>query len=145
MKDAPITSLTETVCACGQLHPDALLGIGLFNQHKFFEAHEALETAWRAETGALRELYRGILQAGIAYYHIQRGNFNGAHKLFSRARRCLTPFPKVCCGVPVIDLLANLQRAEEELLRLGADRIQYFNPGLYKPIEIKKGEETNDE
>lgn len=143
MSDAPFyPSRTRITCSCQQLHPEAVLGIALFNQHKFFEAHEALETAWREETGALRELYRGILQVGVAYYHIQRGNYNGARKLFQRARRWLAPFPKVCCGVPVADLLSDLQRAEEELLRLGPDRIQHFNPGLFKPVEIKEGEEN---
>jgi uncharacterized protein len=35
-------------------------GIACFNDQRYFEAHEALETAWRNEPGQIRELYQGI-------------------------------------------------------------------------------------
>ena len=47
------------------LHPKAVEGLELFNRGHYFEAHEALEAAWREETHPVRELYRGILQAGV--------------------------------------------------------------------------------
>ena len=37
-------------------------GIRLFNAGQYWRAHEALEAAWREEPGAVRDLYRGILQ-----------------------------------------------------------------------------------
>ncbi|HRQ33635.1 MAG TPA: DUF309 domain-containing protein, partial [Anaerolineales bacterium] len=57
------------------LHPSAIEGLRLFNNGKYFEAHEALETAWLEERGKIRDLYRGILQVGVAYLHITRGNY----------------------------------------------------------------------
>jgi uncharacterized protein len=55
----------EITTGCmGALPPLALRGLELFNQGEYFEAHEALELAWREETGPVRELYRGILQIG---------------------------------------------------------------------------------
>ena len=38
------------------LHPRAAEGLRLFNAGKYFEAHEALEDAWNAEKGEVREL-----------------------------------------------------------------------------------------
>ena len=54
----------------GTLHPRALTGLILFNEGKYFEAHEELEAAWRDERGKVRELYQGILEAGVTYLHI---------------------------------------------------------------------------
>jgi hypothetical protein len=126
------------------LHPAAILGFSLFNRHKYFEAHEALETAWKAEPGPIRELYRGILQVGVACYHIQRGNYSGARKMILRARRWLGPFPEICCGILINRLKTDLDRVEEELVRLGPGRIDSFDPGLFKPIEFESKGKTAD-
>ena len=56
------------------LPPQAVEGFLLFNAGKYFEAHEALEEAWNAETGRVRDLYRGILQSAVVYLHITRGH-----------------------------------------------------------------------
>ncbi|HET6846614.1 MAG TPA: DUF309 domain-containing protein, partial [Anaerolineales bacterium] len=64
----------------GKLHDRAREGIRLFNEGRFFEAHEELEAAWREEPGRIRELYQGILEAGVTYLHLRRGNLVGAEK-----------------------------------------------------------------
>ncbi len=68
-----------------KLHPRAIEGLRLFNAGEYFEAHEALELAWRQERGPIRELYRGILQVGVAYYHILHNNYRGACKMLPLA------------------------------------------------------------
>ncbi|GAB4483983.1 MAG: hypothetical protein OHK0031_07820 [Anaerolineales bacterium] len=106
------------------LHPRALRGIELFNAGEFFEAHEALEDAWRASTGELRDLYQGILQAAVCSFHLERKNFEGARKMSARALRWLRPLPALFHGVDVSALRADLlsvtaARAEEiESVRL---------------------------
>ncbi|MCS6908713.1 MAG: DUF309 domain-containing protein, partial [Anaerolineales bacterium] len=47
------------------LPEEAQIGIRLFNEGRFYEAHEHLELAWRAEASPRRYLYIGILQAGV--------------------------------------------------------------------------------
>lgn len=90
----------QLACEClGSLPRQVEEGLKLFNAGQYFEAHEVLETAWRAESRPVRELYRGILQVGVGFYHITRGNFSGAHKLFQRAYRWLQPFPAFCQGI----------------------------------------------
>ena len=120
---------------CPQPLPEAvLLGLACFNAGKYFEAHEHLELAWRAEKGPIRELYRGILQVGVGYYHLKRGNLAGARKVFLRARRCLAGFPAVQCGIEIAGLLADVDRVEAAMQnddRLG-DRI---NAGLLRPLK----------
>lgn len=86
-------------------------GLRLFNEGLYFEAHEALELAWRAETRPVRDLYRGILQAAVVYLHMRRGNFNGAVKVGERCMRILDSIPAVCRGVRVDILRADLSHA----------------------------------
>ena len=125
----------EIDCACqGALPPLAVRGLELFNRGEYFEAHEELELAWREERGPVRELYRGILQIAVAYYHILRGNYRGAVKMFLRSRTWLGPFPDRCRGVDLYSFRRDYTRVEEALLRLGPDRINHFDRGLMKPV-----------
>jgi uncharacterized protein len=121
----------------GELPDAAVRGLEHFNHGEYFEAHEFLEAAWRAETGPIRELYRGVLQVGVAYYHIQRGNYSGAVKLFARLRKWLEPFPDVCQGINLARLRQDVELVESELQRLGAQHIQHFNPSLFHPVEYQ--------
>lgn len=123
----------STACQ-GELHPLALKGVRYFNAQQYFEAHEELEIAWREERGPVRDVYRGILQVGLGYYHIQRMNYRGAVKMFQRCRHWLDPFPARCRGIDVAQLRLDMLSAEKELLRLGPDRLAQFNPVLMKPV-----------
>jgi predicted metal-dependent hydrolase len=131
----PPGSSANDICQ-GKLPPEALLGLELFNQGQFFEAHEALETAWRTETGPVRELYRGILQVGVGYLHIQRGNLAGALKLFGHCRHWLEPFADECCGVNLAKLRQDFTAVESYLQQFGL-----IPPSLhefyFKPIEYR--------
>ncbi len=118
----------------GPLHPRAREGILLFNQHSYFEAHEELEAAWKAEPGKIRELYQGILQAAVTYLHITRGNYPGAVKVYGRSMRWLRPWPALCRGVNVEQLRRDLDQAIQEVQRLGASQIMNFNRDLFKPV-----------
>ncbi len=119
----------------GPLHPMAEKGVELFNQGHYWHAHEALEAAWREETGQIRHLYRGILQVGVTYLHIQNGNYDGAMKLYKRHKRWLDPFPAQCRGIDLAQLRQDFERAMAEVRRLGPQGIQEFNLSLLKPVK----------
>jgi predicted metal-dependent hydrolase len=125
----------EINCACeGDLPPLVRSGLELFNRGEYFEAHELLEEAWREEPGPVRELYRGILQISVAYYHLLRGNYTGASKMFLRSRTWLGPFPDQCCGIDLARFRQDYRQVEDQLHLLGPDEIRKFNRGLLKPI-----------
>ena len=119
----------------GALHPKAIAGIKLFNSGNFFEAHEELETAWLAEKGKVRNLYRGILQVGVMYLHITRGNYNGAVKLYERSMRWLKDWPDVCKGIQVGKFKRNAENVIQTVRELGAEKINEFDFTLLKPVE----------
>jgi len=123
----------------GTLHPRAREGLMLFNKGKYFKAHEELEAAWKEEKGKIRELYQGILEAGVTYLHITRGNYAGAIKVYGRSMRWLRQWPEICRGVEVGKLRNDLDAAIEEVRRLGETRIHEFNRDLLKPVVWKEG------
>jgi uncharacterized protein len=118
----------------GKLHPRAREGLILFNQGRYFEAHEELEAAWKDEKEKIRQLYQGILQAGVTYLHITRANYPGAIKVYGRSMRWLRQWPETCRGVEVGRLRDDLDTAIEEVKRLGEKRIAEFNRDLLKPV-----------
>ena len=127
----------EFVCD-GALHPKAIEGLKLFNEKKFFEAHEELEDAWRNETGEIRNLYQGILQVAVAYLHVTRRNFNGAVKVYERSARWLNGYPDVCRGIYVGKLRRDAETTIKKLESLGAENIAKFNMSLFPPVVWKE-------
>lgn len=120
----------------GPLPAKVLEGIRLFNAREFFEQHEALEEAWLAEPGPVRDLYRGILQIGVGFYHLERQNFRGARNVLTYGMDRLAPFEPACRGVDVRGLRAAALRCRDELERLGQERIAEFDTGLIPEVRL---------
>ena len=121
----------------GSLHPQAIHGMELFNQGRYFEAHEALEAAWQAESGPVRNLYRGILQVGVVYLHITNHNYPGAIKAYLRCRKWLLLWPETCRGVSVGQLRQDLEAVISALQALGPQQIASFDTSLLKPVHYR--------
>jgi predicted metal-dependent hydrolase len=128
-----MTVFPEDLCNA-VLHPQAAHGLRLFNAGRYFEAHEALEEAWNAENGIVRDLYRGILQIAVTYLHITRGNYNGALKVYGRSQKWMRDWPEVCRGIQVGQLRRDAEAAIDEVKRLGMERIGEFDRSLLKPV-----------
>jgi uncharacterized protein len=92
-----------------------LEGIEQFNRGDYFECHETLEEIWMGEQGKIRDLYKGILQIGVAVYHAKRSNLKGAMRLVSSGMELLSPFAPECMGIDVAHLLQSAARFREEL------------------------------
>lgn len=117
-----------------QLHPQARAGIELFNQGEFHAAHDALELAWLETESPERDLYQGILQIGLAYYQISRGNYRGALKMFQRGQRNLDHLARDMLGVNVEKLQGDARLAEQKLRELGQDGLHLFPPHLIQSL-----------
>jgi uncharacterized protein len=121
------------------LHPQAVEGLRLFNAGEYFEAHEALEDAWNAETGKVRDLYRGILQIAVVYLHITRRNYNGAIKVYARSQKWIKDWPEMCRGIYVEELRRDANAVINEVRRLGPEKMSEFDNSLIKPVRWKEG------
>lgn len=128
-------ALTVTSADCvGTIHPAAIKGMKLFNAGEYWLAHEELEAAWNEESGAVRELYRAILQTAVVYLHITRANYRGAIKVYGRVQKWINPWPDVCRGIEIGQLHRDLEAVMAEVQRLGPDRLAGFDRSLFKPV-----------
>ena len=109
-------------------------GIEKFNRGEYYAAHDDLEEAWRQDGSATRDLYRGILQVGISYYQIEKGNYRGAVKMLLRARQWLDVLPDRCRGVNVAQLRRDATAVYTELTALGPEQIEQFDKRLFSPV-----------
>lgn len=101
-------------------------GVRLFNEARWFEAHEVLEEAWRAEPGEQRRLYQGLLQVGAGLHHASRGNLRGALGLLDRGIERLRPFLPHRLGLDVAALVRDATAARDRLAAPGG--IDAFDP-----------------
>jgi len=86
------------------------------------------------EAGPIRDLYRAILQVGIAYYQIERGNYRGALKLLLRVQQWLAPLPDRCRGVNVARLHQDVRAVHDALVELGPERLDELDRSLLQPL-----------
>ncbi len=111
-------------CECEEaLPPMAVEGARLFNQGEFYRQHDMFEAQWMETAGPVRDLYRAILQVGVAYYQIERGNYRGALKMLQRSVQWLYPLPDTCQGIDVARLRRDSYAVRSELQRLGPERL----------------------
>jgi uncharacterized protein len=116
------------------LHPMAKRGLASFNEGKYFEAHEELEEAWRAEKGEIRGLYKGILQIAVAYLHLTRNNYYGVIKMYGRSQKWLTSWTGIVLGIHIDQLKSDFEIVIEEVRRLGPEHLTEFNLSLLTPV-----------
>jgi uncharacterized protein len=120
---------------CSDTPPPLVLeGIELFNERNYYECHEVLEDAWNDEQDPVRVMYQGILQIGVACYHVQNKNWRGAMKVLERGIPKAGRFAPSCMGININALLADARAIHQELLRLGPDWQGEFNQNLWPTI-----------
>ncbi len=138
MTDAPLhrPGRGQRSGRCGDPPPPGLRrGIEQFNRGEFFEQHETLELEWLEERDPVRYLYQGILQIGIGFEHLRRGNPRGARRLWRRGISYLEPFKLGCMKVDVDRLVADTQRCLAELERVGVAGLDRFDRSLIPRVE----------
>lgn len=137
-KHGRIPAYADIQAACQEpLLEAARRGIELFNVGEYFEAHEYLEEAWKEDPSPGREFYRAVLQVAVAYLQIERGNYDGALKMFWRLRQWMDPLPDECRGVNVAKLREDARLVYQTLVESGQEQIMEFDRGLFKPVEYR--------
>ncbi len=83
--------------------------VALFDEQRFFEAHEFLEYIWKSDEvpEADRDFWKGVTQIAVGCCHTQRGNAKGAVTLLERATRYMAPYPRVYHGIAADALAAG--------------------------------------
>jgi len=113
------------------------LGLEEFNRGDYFEQHELLEAAWIAEQRPIRGMYQGILQIGLAFYQIERGNWQGALKMFRRGLPKLRTLPPRCQGIAMAEFRATAEAIHREVTELGPERLHEFDCARFPQIDYQ--------
>lgn len=122
--------------------PQLVQGVDEFNRGAYFACHETLEELWKHERAPVRDLYQGIIQLAVGYYHLQRGNYRGAVLSLERGLRRLRPFRPVCQSVRVDELVQAGKRSLHALRELGARRVREFDWRLAPQVKMRAGTEA---
>jgi len=64
-------------------------GVDLFNEERFWEAHEVLEEVWHPATGADRDIIQGLILTAAALVHYQKNEKTVCISILGRAREKL--------------------------------------------------------
>jgi len=129
--------LEELDCQCQEaLPPRGVEGVAKFRAGEYYKQHDLFEAQWVEETGPVRDLYRAILQVGVAYFQVTRGNHRGALKMLLRSVQWLSILPDVCQGVNVKQLREDSYRVRAELERMKPEDINSFDRSLLKPVRM---------
>ncbi len=103
--------------------PQALtVAAELFDEQRFFEAHEFLEWVWKSDDldPADRDYWKGVTQVAVGDAHTHPGHSSGASTLLRRAVRYMAPYPSPHAGVDHDALAAGAQHVVSQIAQRGA-------------------------
>jgi CheY-like chemotaxis protein len=114
----------------------AVAGLLELNHGEYFEQHEYLELAWVEEKRPIRDLYQGILQVGVAFLQIQKGNWHGALKMMRRGLPKLRDLPPVCRGVQLEPFRRVAEAIHREISLAGPDQLHQLDQKRFPKVEF---------
>ena len=103
----------------GKFQDSLFVALNLFNNHQWYEAHDAFEEIWNYVDGDERQVIQGILQVSVSQFHLSKGNLNGATILLGEGLGRIKTRTKINLGIDLDsfclcleDLLRKLQYKE---------------------------------
>jgi predicted metal-dependent hydrolase len=108
-------------------------GVALFNGVRYWHAHEAWETLWRAAPDDERDFYQGLIQLAAGLLHVQRRNRRGARNKLAEGLEKLRRYQPKHHGIVINELVG---RGERILDQLEAGTIPYLIPPVIRHAEL---------
>src|SRR6266550_7669303 len=82
-------------------------GVALFNGARYWHAHEAWETLWRAADDEARDFYQGLILIAAGLLHLQRRNARGARNKLSEGVAKLQRYQPAHRDLVLTELIAK--------------------------------------
>ena len=89
--------------------------LDLFNNQKWYEAHDAFEEIWNGLNGDERQIIQGILQVSVSQFHLSKGNLNGAMILLGEGLGRIKSRVSVDLGIDLCLFCKSLEVLLEKL------------------------------
>jgi uncharacterized protein len=112
-------------------------GVALFNGVRYWHAHEAWETLWRAALEEERDFYQGLILVAAGLLHLQRRNARGAHNKLSEGIAKLRRYQPVHRGIFVDELVG---RGERILDDLDSGFLPYLIPPVIRFVDFDQSD-----
>ncbi len=110
-------------------------GVALFNGLRYWHAHEAWETLWRAADDEDRDFYQGLIMVAAGLLHLQRRNARGARNKLGEGLEKLRPFQPAHRGIFVNELVGKGDRILKDL---SGGHVPYLIPPVIRFAEVER-------
>ena len=107
------------------------VALNLFNNHDWYEAHDAFEEIWNSLDGDERQVIQGILQVSVSQFHLSKGNLNGATILLGEGLGRIKSRTNINLGIDLesfCSCLENLLRKLQYKETLNESDKPFLNP-----------------
>jgi hypothetical protein len=110
-------------------------GVALFNGVRYWHAHEAWETVWRAAPEEERDFYQGLIQVAAGLLHLQRRSLRGARNKLSEGLARLRKYQPTHRGIFVNELVG---RGERILADMESGYLPYLIPPVIRFVDLER-------
>jgi predicted metal-dependent hydrolase len=110
-------------------------GVSLFNEVRYWHAHEAWETLWRAAPDEERDFYQGLIQLAAGLLHLQRRNRRGARNKLAEGVAKLSAYQPAHHGIFVNELTGRAERILEDI---DAGLLPYLIPPVIRFVQVEQ-------
>jgi hypothetical protein len=105
------------------------LGLGLFDEERYWESHEALESAWKQTEGDEKEILQGLILIAASLVHWQKNEKQVTLSVMKRARDKLLRHQTDYSGIDLVALKNRLDGI------LSANKPEFFKlTGMNKAL-----------
>jgi hypothetical protein len=110
-------------------------GVALFNGLRYWHAHEAWETLWRAAEDGDRDFYQGLIMVAAGLLHLQRRNMRGARNKLGEGVAKLAKYQPAHRGIVVSELVDRCSLILDDLVE---GRLPYLIPPVIRFVEMDR-------
>ena len=96
------------------------LGLGLFDEERYWESHEAFESAWKQAEGDEKEILQALILIAASLVHLQKNEKQVTLSVMKRARDKLARYQTEYSGIDLVALTNELDGI------LSADNTRFF-------------------
>jgi predicted metal-dependent hydrolase len=114
--------------------------VALFNGLRYWHAHEAWETLWRAADEEDRDFYQGLIMVAAGLLHLQRRNARGARNKLAEGLAKLKKYEPTYRDLVLNELVA---RGHLILDDLNEGLLPYLIPPVLRFVEMERERDFN--
>jgi hypothetical protein len=115
-------------------------GVALFNGLRYWHAHEAWETLWRAADDQERDFYQGLIMVAAGLLHLQRRNGRGARNKLAEGIAKLRRYEPTHQGLVLTELVARCGLILDDL---NGGLLPYLIPPVIRFVETERAQDFN--